>query len=509
MPARRSRADHAARTARRARADHAARWLCADVGMAVRFEPVAGCGGAAAAPAADLRVGLRRWRRRIARRRTVVLGRRLLLVGAAVVFATEVALTLAGADHRSPWLVAPAALVALAGTILASRRVTLEQTAHMLDRGLGLHDRVGTALELAGGARRAPAAPRRAPGAAGLERRIAAEADAALRQSFGGARLTVPRARTEWAALLAAALALALLIALPGAHRHHNPAPSTAAAAGASRGASAPHRAGAPRRAGPPRLATPPTNASLPSGAERHYGGAPTSRSVRRVATEQLRRNGLAVPRRAVSARRRRRGGPQGVSVAVRARGHGSHSALAGVFEAVPTGSGAGSAGTAVGVEVPGGSVGLSPVTSAVSPTGGGRHHAPAAPRSGGARSGGPTGSPHGGGSPGGDRPGAQSGRTALGPALVPNLPQGTAGLPVAAGYAPSLTGRAPRPGGVSQIPNGGAGSGRSAHADGAPGVSSTSFEVLAPFSDAAPALDEPALNDYFGVANQLGPGGW
>jgi len=96
----------------------------------------------------------------------LVLARRHLLLGLALTLAIATALGLAGADPRSP-LPGAAAAVALAGAAAAARRrVTVEDAARVLDRGLALRERLRTALELTAGA----------GGARGLGPRVVEEA---------------------------------------------------------------------------------------------------------------------------------------------------------------------------------------------------------------------------------------------------------------------------------------------------------------------------------------------
>ena len=105
-------------------------------------------------------------------------------------------------------------MVALVGFVVAMRRrVTVAQTASMIDAGLALRNRVATAVELAKLEVRAGRETAADHASAALAARVTAEASAAVADSFGTACLRASRAPREWMALGSATLALALALA--------------------------------------------------------------------------------------------------------------------------------------------------------------------------------------------------------------------------------------------------------------------------------------------------------
>ena len=270
----------------------AARWLAGDGGWP-RFEAagVRPDGGIPAADGGDLGRDLERWRTRVSRRRALVVARRRLLAAAAPALAAVSLVALAGDDTRSPWL-----LASLAGMLLAAcaarrpRPVTLEQTARMLDRELGLRDRVGTALELSRDRGVAAAAQRHPSGLGAL---VAGEARAALAASFDAVRLRLPRAGAEWAALVALAAALGLLVALPAAR--HAGAPSRPAAATSRLSAGAHPASGSPARAGSHRAAARTRTALVSGGAAAQLGAG--ERRGPHLSAQQLEHDAAAAAR--------------------------------------------------------------------------------------------------------------------------------------------------------------------------------------------------------------------
>ncbi len=190
-------------------------WLRVDPASAARFE-LRDRRRAASRTGVDLRRGISRWRRALSRRRALVLLRRYVLLGAVAALLAAIGIGLAGGDRRTWWLLAPLA-VALAGAAIAMRRrVTLAQTAVMFDSGLGLRNRVATAVELF--RHEAQRAPREegagARASAELAARVTGEASTAVAESFGTVRLRGVGAPLEWLALGAVAVALGLLLAL-------------------------------------------------------------------------------------------------------------------------------------------------------------------------------------------------------------------------------------------------------------------------------------------------------
>jgi hypothetical protein len=110
----------------------------------------------------------------------------LVVLPVALIVAIVILLTGGG---RPVWLLAALLLGPLAALAAFVRAPSQAQTARVLDRGLGLHERLGTALEL----RAAPAAP------TGLGAMVVDEATVALGRSLSGARAVGRRATAEWA----------------------------------------------------------------------------------------------------------------------------------------------------------------------------------------------------------------------------------------------------------------------------------------------------------------------
>ncbi len=180
-----------------------ARWLRSDLGDAVRIVPStdsaanaavrivpstdsaataaerivpttdSAATAAAGSPCADIGPGLDRWSSRLRRRRAAVVARRVLLVALAVALVIALAI-LATGGGRPLWLLTALLLGPFAGVVALVRAPSQAQTARVLDRGLGLHERLGTALEL----RTATAAP------TGLGAMVVDEATAALGRSL-------------------------------------------------------------------------------------------------------------------------------------------------------------------------------------------------------------------------------------------------------------------------------------------------------------------------------------
>jgi hypothetical protein len=167
-------------------------WLRADLGESVQVGPRGD--GAAVSPPAEIESGLYRWSGRLSRSRALVVARRWLLVALIVALVPGLVILLAGGS-RPWWLLAVVLVGPLAGLVAAARRPSAARTAQVLDRRLGLADRLTTALEL----RSATVAP------AGLGGLVVNEASSALGKSLGSSRATPRRSPRELAWLLAAA----------------------------------------------------------------------------------------------------------------------------------------------------------------------------------------------------------------------------------------------------------------------------------------------------------------
>lgn len=488
-----------------AAATSAHRWLTADVRETVRMELVTRSARAPAPGAAelpeDLRTDLHRWASRLRRRRALVVVRRHLIAGLALVIVAEIVTVSLGGERHSPWLLAPLALAALDEAIVLRQAVSLETVAQMLDRRLALHDRVVTALEIL----RAPQPP------AGLRALVVEEARAASAASFATVRLSSRRPAREWLWLAAALIVIVLLATLPGI-----------GGAAARRGtlARAPHAPlSALSRAAPKAAVTLPAGAPAPAtlkpgahlapapltasdGASRtpkETGFSPYGHGGNSLSAKELARQGIAPPSAAGT------GGLAALAIGEAGPGKGGGAASAGSHGA------AGSGGS--------GEASSSPRSgSSGAATAGGGTLTPASAQSGSASpaaaskqsSPGTGGAGSGSSPPGGKAAGSAPGSTALTNGLVPLLATGTSGLPLQAGYAPSGAPGSSNAEGISQTPNGGGKGGRAAHvSNGSQGSVSSNLSVIPPTSNSTPALDEGLLSSYFGSANQLVPRGW
>jgi hypothetical protein len=493
-------------------ASRGAGWLRADLSEAVRVAPRGD--HAAASPPAELEAGLQRWSGRLSRSRALVVMRRWLLVGLIVALVPGLVILAVGGS-RPWWLFGVVLIAPLAGLVAVARPPSAARTAHVLDRRLGLADRLTTALEL----RSAPAAP------SGLGGLVVNEASSALGQSLSSSRASARRSPRELAWLVAAALALALVIAVPrsGSTGAGSTRASTGPAATAGGGAAA--ASPTQGRAAAGGRTTTPSAAPLPppriprqtfGDGRSHYapgsdpyggqfrGGQLQTKQQAGVPSASSSGLGLAAPGGAAA-----QGAAAGAS-----GGSGNHG---------PTPSGgAGQAGTRT--PAPGasghpgsGSAGLSGAGGAggagqqASGTPSGAQHAGAGAAAGahGTASGTQTGS---GGQSGGETAGGVRAGQTHGVGLVPALGGSGSGLPLQAGLSGSRAGRSGSRGAVSRTANGGGGFARAAQGgSGAPGVggAGVNLPVLAPTFN-SPSQPEPGLlQRYFGVANRLAFKGW
>lgn len=183
------------------------RWLRSDVGEVVTIVPIANPDRSA--PAIGLAAGLRGWRRRILRARAVVLVSRQLVLALGIAIVLELLGALTGAGSRAVWLALPAALATLGVLAGLRQRPQPRDTALLLDRQLGLAERLTTALEL--GSAAAAMGP--------LGTVLRSEADLAIGASLAGARARARFSRNELLAILASVALLAVLLVLPD-HSH-------------------------------------------------------------------------------------------------------------------------------------------------------------------------------------------------------------------------------------------------------------------------------------------------
>jgi hypothetical protein len=454
------------------------RWLRADLGDVVDLRRRSAA--AQAPPDPELRAGLDRWSGRLSRSRAYVVARRWLLAGLVVAIVPGLVILAAGAG-RPWWLIAVVLIGPLAGVVALTRRPSPLRTARLLDRDLGLADRLTTGLEL-----QAAGAP-----PTGLGGLVVDEAAAALGGSFGGVRAVGRRSSRELAWLLVAALALALVIALPRSSGSHaaskHASASTQAAAGA--GAAAPghgqstgrHPAAPPLPLPLPSPSIPKSLASAPTGTNNPsadpYGGRFQGGHLDakvQPGKPSASTSGLSLPSPGSSA------GPQ---AAAGGQSSGNSPAAAG------SGSGAGA----------------NPARRSA-----GSLAAPTATSSSAAHHGAASGTQSGrGGQAGGESAGSlrapNSNRTGLVPALG-----GDSGLPLQAGLAGARARRSGARGEVTNTPNGGGGYAQPANSSsGGTGSSGLSLPVIAPTFNSPSQPQSGLLLRYFGDADQLVFKGW
>lgn len=155
------------------------------------------------ARAASLGEELRRWRGIIARRRLVVLGRRHAALALGLAVPLEIAAQL-GAFPRWVAVVVPLALFLLSVALFMLRGPSPFELARLLDEGLGLHDRLATALEIEA----------RGGGQTPLERRTVADAAALLAAGREDWHASTAPAGREWWALAAPVMAIAVVVGI-------------------------------------------------------------------------------------------------------------------------------------------------------------------------------------------------------------------------------------------------------------------------------------------------------
>ncbi len=487
-------------TAQRARA--ATRWLRADVRDVVRVVPEEHARRVRASGRHGLRHGLSRWSGRLARRRAIVLGRRYFLIGAAAATLAELIAALAITGARPVWLIAPLLLTLAVAAWSVLRGVPAIEAAHLLDGGLALHDQIGTALELESST----------PPAGGLASLVLDDANAALTESFGGARAVTRRSPGEWAWVLVAAAAVAGALAVPGASQSSSarPGSSTSAAAPAharggatshasSQSAAAESQASSQSSAPAPSLPFQGTlNSKLGAATGDPYYGHAFALTAAQVA--QLEREGLGA-----SGHTARTLGVSGGPVPGSGGASGAGLSLAASGNAAGAG---GLAGLGGGALPPPSST--SSAQSGSSPLGGHGGGASTTARGLSAALGGGYSGHSPGGASGGETAGNALAALNLGLGLVPDL-TGQLGLPLQAGYAPAGSGPSSGQTAASEIPNGGGGPGRSAVGDASRsfGGYGTGFAVIPPTFNAVSTTSQYLLEGYFGTANQLNFAGW
>lgn len=433
-----------------------------------------------------------------------MLVRRYFLVAVPIVVAAEIVAILTGAGHRPLWLIAPLLLALVGGGLALARGVPAAQTARIVDTGLELHERLGTALEIED----------TTPVPEGLAALVVDEAKTALGTSLGTAHPVGRQSRAEWTWVLAGVVAVAMAAAVPGVG--HSGAGSRGHALGAASGQPRGHgeRATASRRAAGSRAPGSPHGAPfLPSGLSFTAGRVNTNpRAAPRddysiygngghasaAQLSQLAREGLTGARlAAVGGSTARAGAGAGGS-----GGSSPSDALGGQ-------AGFHSAATATGGDLP------APIARAQAQTGAARPgtNSGSTPGHAGARSSAGSGYSRStaGGPPGGESAGDTRAALGLGLGLVPDLVAGSR-LPLQAGFTQSRSSRSSAHEGISQTPNGGGGPGRTTQIGGGTGGSAgsaTSFAVIPPTPNSASTAVQSLLQNYFGAANQLSFDGW
>jgi hypothetical protein len=335
------------------------------------------------------------------------------------------------------------------------------------------------------------------------------ESDAAVDGSLRSARIVARRSPPEWIALLVAGAVVAVLVTVPSLSSRGGRSSSASLSTPQLSGG---HATGAARRASKHTKAPLPGASTKtipqvpinvpPAGSNSKLGngpnGAPYAGGGTAHYSKQLASLGLAAPKNA---------GAKAISAP---GGDGGAASSSGGGSATHTSSGAPPAGghslSAGGLSAPGASSNASQSGSQSAKGGLAPGRKGAAAGTGRGSNGGARGS---GAPPGGESAGRVAGSNQLSAGLVPDLPSGTAGLPLQAGYAPSAAKQTSGQEGVSQTPNGGGGAARSAHTNDQGSNSGTEFAVIPPTPNSSTTIDQGLLYSYFGSADQLRFGGW
>jgi hypothetical protein len=446
----------------------------------------------------DIRAPLARWAAQLTRRRAAVLARRYLLV-ALVIALVPALIVLALGASRPFWVLALLVLVPAAAVAALVQRTSQARAARLLDESLGLHDQIGTALELQAGG--VPAA--------GLAGMVLDEAGVSLARSFASARVQARRAPGEWAWLALAVCALGVLLAVP---RHHGGTPGTgggAASASAARAGTPPQQRSGSATPGHTVAATSPDTTSTPSvqqvpltgGAKAAYG-VQASRTTGQKAPASV--NGAGTVQGHTKA---------GLSVS---GGKGAGGSQSGQTQAAGANAAAGTGGTKTGTS--GSTAAGKSGGSAKASTGAQGSHSGVTSTTPGKAAGAAQGSQKGhgtGGTPAGGTAGTGKAAAHAKLGLTPYGGTGTSttGLPLQASYTPSAS-HISTTAAASQTANGNGGGGPDG-ASGHPGSaaasqsgSGTDFSVIPPTANAS-SSDGDLVQNYFGTTNQLSFKGW
>jgi hypothetical protein len=488
----------------------ALRWARADARDVVELTPRKRSGRQAPSTS-SFAARLNRWRTRIALHRAVAIIRRHLLVLLGVVLVAEIIVTVTGSKGHPPaWLLAPLLLALIDGAVVLARSIPAPRAAQMLDSELGLHERVGTALELQ--------ASKIAPH--GLGAMVVNEANTALRDSLGSAH-AVGRggSRREWGLLLALIAALVAVAVVPWHSTNTTRSGHTAGLAGKSSGSggTAPASGSSRSVAGSKNGSSLKGAPKLPSGRGLQGGIANTSSHAAQGDDYNIYGNGGHL-----TAKQLTQLAHQGIAGSGSTAGVGGSTAQAGAGASNTGGNNPSSGGATGGgaSAISKGTQGLAggALSAPTSSSAAGGASAPGAAGSGKAKAGASGVSPSaaggyqkgsGGAPSGGETAGSSLAANLAGNSLTPNL-NGNTSLPLQAGYSPFGSKHTSSNEGTSVTPNGGGGPSRTAQAGGSGNSSSTSgLTLIPPTTNAASTTSAGLQQGYFGSANQLEFSGW
>jgi hypothetical protein len=491
----------------------ALRWIAADARDVTRISE------AEARPTVDVESvawGVRRWQRRLERRRLLAVLRRAVLVTLAAGCVLQIGALAGGGSGLGPWLV-PAALVAAAALAIGlASRTTPSSAARLVDRDLSLGAKVTTALELESLARGG-----RPAGLAGL---ALADGRGALASSLAGARARLRSQAAELALLGALVAGLAVLLLLP------SPRSGSSAAALPVKARTVPPSSralradnGVPGSADPgPSLQgfkqTPidaPPLAAVQAGGTTRTGGAASGHSP----------YGGGVANAAAGSDKQPSSSTLGQSGSVQGTqdtGGGSSGASEGkgsLPNGTPTGSGEDIPGGAASSKGGPGATSVAPVPngrpsgsasggppSAGASNSGGRSQGGAGSSAPGSAPGGKTSRSAPGGATAGTTPGAKSNGTGV----VPQL-GGQGALPITPGYEPipGAEGATNESSSSAEGQGGGAGHSGQAVRGATGGGGGTGVPYVPPGGAGVAAIDRGVVLGYFGSLARVNASGW
>ena len=490
----------------------AVRWIAADARDVTRI------GECKSRPAVDVESvawGVRRWQKRLERRRLLAVLRRAALVALAAGCVLQIGALAAGSSGVGLWL-APVALVgAVALAIGVARRTTPASAARLVDRDLSLGAEVTTALELEAAARTA-----RPAGLAGL---ALADGRGALASSLAGARARTRPHGAELALLgaLVAAFAVLLLVASPRSGSSVTALPAKARTVPPSSRALRAD-SGVPGSADPgPSLQgfkqTPidaPPLAAVQAGGTTRTGGAASGHSPYGGGVAGNTAAGSKQPSSRTVGQSGSVQGTQdtggGSSGAGAGKGSLPNGTPAGTGESIPGGaaSSKGGPGATSVAPVPNGRPSGSSAggqSSAGASTAGGQSQGGAGSSAPGSRPGGKSSRSAPGGATAGTTPGAKSN----GKGVVPQL-GGHGALPIAPGYEAVAGAKGATAESSSSAEGQGGGTGHSGQAvRGATGGGGTGVPYVPPGGASVAPIDRGVVLGYFGSLARVNASGW